>query len=128
MSASVEIAAWIAAALIAGLVVFQLALALGAPAGAAAWGGSHPGVLPIRLRVASAVVGLFFYPAVAAAILGAAGVLGGPSLGRPGMWVFAGIFILAAIANLVSRSKVERLWSPVALAIAVCCATVALGL
>lgn len=123
-----ETAAWIAAALIAGLVVFQLALALGAPAGAAAWGGSHPGVLPVRLRVASAVVGVLFYPALAAVILGTAGVLDAPSIGRQGMWVLVGVFTLAAAANLVSRSKVERLWSPVALIIAISCAIVALGL
>ncbi|HET9880007.1 MAG TPA: hypothetical protein VFQ81_11990 [Candidatus Limnocylindria bacterium] len=44
--------------LLAVIAMFQLALAAGAPLGAMAWGGGHPGVLPPRLRVASAVVGV----------------------------------------------------------------------
>ncbi|MFZ0013796.1 MAG: hypothetical protein WAL25_06720 [Acidimicrobiia bacterium] len=124
-----EIAAWIAVALIAVLTVFQLALALGAPAGAAAWGGSHPGVLPTRLRVASALVALFFYPVVAIELLNAAGVIDvGLELSPLWLWVLAGLFALGALANFASRSKVERIWGPVSLALAVCCGVIALGL
>lgn len=122
-----ETAAWIAFALIVVVAVFQLALALGAPAGAAAWGGSHPGVLPGRLRVASAVSAVFVYPAVAAVVLGTAGVIDGPDVGAIGMWILTGLFGLSALGNFASRSKIERLWGPVALGIAVCCAVIALG-
>ena len=123
-----EIAAWIAVGLIAVVTVFQLALAFGAPAGAAAWGGNHPGVLPTRLRVASGLVAVFFYPVLALFILDTAGVVDiGMDLNPLWLWIFAGLFLLGALANFASRSKVERWWGPVSLVIAICCAIVALG-
>ena len=53
-----QIAALVAVVLLGVIVVFQAALALGAPLGYAAWGGAHPGALPPRLRTASAVTAL----------------------------------------------------------------------
>jgi hypothetical protein len=41
------------------------------------------------------------------------------------MWVLAGFFTLGALANLASRSKVERIWGPISLIVAVCCAVIA---
>lgn len=124
-----EIAGWIAAVLIAVLAVFQLALALGAPAGAAAWGGSHPGVLPTRLRVASGLVAVFFYPPVAILLLDSAGVIDvGWDVSPLWIWVLAGLFGLGTLANLASRSPVERWWAPVSGAIAVCCVVIAIGM
>ena len=120
------IAAWIAAALIVVLTVFQLALALGAPAGAAAWGGSHPGVLPTRLRVASGFVAVFFYPVVAMELLYVADVVDfGWDVSQLWIWVLAGLFVLGALANFASRSRIERIWGPVSLVLAVCCAVIA---
>ena len=43
------------------------------------------------------------------------------------MWILAGLLTLGAAANFASRSPRERFWGPVALAIAVCCAIIALG-
>lgn len=124
-----EIAAWIAAGVIVVLTVFQLALALGAPAGAAAWGGSHPGVLPTRLRVASGLVAVFFYPVVAIELLHSAGVIEfGWAVTPFWIWVLAGLFALGALANFASRSKIERIWGPVSLAMAVCSGVIALGM
>ena len=119
-----------AVALIGGVILFQIGLVLGAPWGSAAWGGQHPGRLPARLRIASlvAVVILAFIAWVVAA---AAGVVTTSPLPvswlAPAMWVATGYFALGAVVNLISRSPVERLWSPVALATAVCCAIVAIG-
>jgi len=125
----VEIAAWIAAVLIAVLTVFHLALALGAPAGAAAWGGSHPGVLPTRLRVASGFVAIFFYPVVAIELLDAAGAIDlGGDVGSAWIWMLAGLFTLGALVNFASRSKIERIWGPVSLVLAVCCVIIAVGM
>jgi uncharacterized membrane protein YbhN (UPF0104 family) len=123
-----EIAAWIAAGLIVVLSVFQFALALGAPAGAAAWGGSHSGVLPSRLRLASGLVAVFFYPVVAIELLYSAGVTDfGWEVDPLWIWFLAGLFALGAIANFASRSRIERIWGPVSLALAVCCVIIALG-
>jgi hypothetical protein len=122
------IAATVAVGLLVVVAVFQLALALGAPFGKAAWGGAHDGVLPTRLRAASAVVGLVVYPAVIALVLSASGAINAdlvPGDGGVTMWVLATIFLLGAIANAVSRSHVERWWAPVSLTIALCCGVVA---
>jgi hypothetical protein len=115
--------------LLAAVAVFQLALAAGAPWGAAAWGGSHPGTLPTRFRVASAVAGLVVYPVIIAALLEVGGVLQArwiPRLGPTGLWILTGFFGLGAVGNVVSRSKVERWWGPVALLVALGCAALAL--
>lgn len=126
-----ETAAWIAAALMTVVGVFQIALALGAPAGFAAWGGWHEGVLPTRLRVASGIAGLLVYPALIVYVLATAGAVDAtwvPARGALGMWILTGVFVLGAVANFASRSKRERYWGPVALGIAICCGIVALGL
>lgn len=49
----------------------------------------------------------------------------GPSWLDPVLWVIAGYFLLGAVVNLISHSRVERIWSPVALATAVMVALVA---
>jgi hypothetical protein len=124
------IAAFIATGLIVVLVVFELALAVGAPLGAAAWGGRNPGVLPGRLRVASAVAGLVVYPVIALVILAAAGVISDdwlPIDPAIAMWILAGFFALGVIANAISRSPPERVWAPVSAVLAVCCGVIALG-
>lgn len=96
--------------------VFQLALAAGAPWGAAAWSGAHPGVLPENLRVASAV------SAVVYATLGAVTATGlvGPTARRRILTGASGLMVVGTAMNLASPSLVERaLWSPVAGALAV---------
>lgn len=127
-----QTAAIIAAVLIAVLTVFQVALALGAPAGAAAWGGGHPGVLPTRLRVASGIVGVFFYPVLGIFLLDVGGVvetgLAEGDWTRWLLWILTGLFALGALANFASRSRIERIWGPVSVVLAVCCAILALGL
>ena len=111
------------------LAGFQLALALGAPLGRAAWGGTHE-QLPTSLRIASAF-------AVAVWALAALIVLrrGGfrispvpPAMARWGTWILVGLLALGALANFASRSNWERfLWGPVALILAVLCLVVARG-
>ncbi len=120
----------LAASLLGIIALFQIALAAGAPWGAASWGGRHPGRLPTGYRIGSAVAGLFFYPAMAWFILDRAGVVGDetPSGGVAGLWVLTGLFGLSTVINLISPSKVERIWAPVALILTVCCALLAIRL
>jgi hypothetical protein len=123
-----EIAGIIAVTLLAVLALFQLALAAGAPLGAAAWGGQHPGVLPTRLRVASGVAAAVVYPAIILITLASSGLVvadGLPLAGGTTMWVLTGFFAVGTLANAASRSRVERIWAPVSLALAVCCAVIA---
>jgi hypothetical protein len=123
-------AALIATALIGALVAFQVALALGAPFGAAAWGGRNAGVLPRGLRIASGIVGVVVYPVMAAVILAAGGVIDDEWLPVDpvvAMWVLTAFFALGAVVNAISRSAPERVWAPVSAILAVCCAFIALG-
>jgi hypothetical protein len=92
-----------------GLAAFQLALALGAPWGQAAWGGQTEGVLPIGLRVGSAVSTVVWLGVAAIA----AGRLLGPT-GRRRTLLGAAIYASAGIAlNAVSPSATERaIWVP----------------
>jgi hypothetical protein len=121
----------IAVGLLVVVAFFQIVLALGGPYGKAAWGGVHDGMLPARLRRASAFVGLVVYPTIIAVVLSASGLIDEDLVAGDGavtMWVLAGLFLLGAIANAVSRSRVERWWAPLSFVLALCCAAIALGL
>lgn len=119
-----------AAVLLGAVVAFQAALALGAPWGAAAWGGQHPGVLPPRLRIASGVAAVAIYPIIIALVLAAAGFIDDgwvpvdPTILMSALAILLG---LGALANFASLSPRERWWGPVALAVALSCAVIALG-
>jgi hypothetical protein len=108
---------------------FQAALALGAPLGRAAWGGSHV-QLPTGLRIASAFAVLFWVVA-ALIVLGRAGYEIAPlpqGFTRWGTWVLVVLLPLGALMNFASPSNWERfLWGPVALVLALLCFIVARG-
>ena len=103
-----------AGALLLGVGAFQVALALGAPWGRAAWGGAHPGQLPPELRVASAV-SLTVYGVLAVA----AGSDLLPPVARRRILVAAGVLMgVGSAMNLASPSVLERvLWTPVTVAL-----------
>jgi hypothetical protein len=127
----VKLAAVIATTLLSVVVIFQIVLAFGAPFGRAAWGGRHERVLSKRLRIASGVVAFVVYPLIIAAVLDAAEIIDGdllPGNGAAVMWTLAVLFTVGALANLASRSTLERFWAPVSLAISACCAFVASSL
>ena len=125
-----EIAAVVAVVLLGIVTVFQAALALGAPLGAAAWGGRYPGVLPAGFRVASAVAAVLIYPGIITIVLKSAGLIEVEALPASAgtMWFLAAIFTLGTVANLMSQSQPERIWAPVSAAIAICCAIIAGGM
>ncbi len=123
--------ALVASALLAIVTTFQLALAAGAPWAAAAWGGRHQGVLPPRLRLASAFAGLVVYPWITLLVIDAGDLvdlnLMDRDVAEPILWVLTGLFGLGALANLASASRIERIWAPIAAGIAVCCVILAVG-
>jgi hypothetical protein len=123
-----RVAAIVAVVLLAVVEVFQIALAFGAPLGKASWGGKHDGVLPTRLRIASGVAAVIFYPLIILFVLAASGLIDSSlteGTRRVGMWVLTALFVLGALSNFVSRSKIERTWGPVSLGVAVCCGLIA---
>ncbi len=97
------------------VILFQLALALGAPWGEYALGGRFPGKLPPGLRVATLIqilVLLFF----AVIVLSWSGLAFSAfySFSRGAIWFVVGFFVLGSILNLITPSKGERLlWAPV---------------
>jgi hypothetical protein len=121
-------AAVVAAIGFLAIALFQLALALGAPLGRAAWKGSHVR-LPRGLRIASAFA-VVFWVLAALVVLGRAGLASPLSLpiARWGTWILVGLLPLGAVMNVASPSKWERfVWGPVALILAVLCFVVARG-
>lgn len=124
------IAAIVAVTLLVVVDAFQIALMLGAPLGTAAWGGQHDGVLPKRLRIASGFAALLVYPFIILVMLGSARLIAPflPGNGKTMLWVLCGLFALGGLANLASRSTLERYWAPVSIGIAVCCAIIASAL
>src|ERR687891_2100386 len=107
---------------------FQVGLALGAPWGRAAWGGSREGLLPRNLRIAGGFAALFWVLA-ASVLFTRAGYEFFPlpsTLARWGTWVLFGLSALGALVNLASRSRLERLiWSPESGILAALCLVVA---
>jgi len=130
MSRDMAAIAIIAAFLLGVISLFQIALAAGVPWGAASWGGRNPGKLPKGYRIGSAVAGLLFYPGVALLVLRTAGVLGeGTSSGGVAvLWVLAALFGLSTVINLISPSRVERIWAPAALILTACFVILAIRL
>jgi len=122
-----RIAAVVAATGFGALGVFQLALALGAPWGHAAWGGDSA-ALTSGQRFGSAV-SVFFYAAAAAVVLARGGVTRWPRSGsvlRWGPWVLTVRLAVGALPNVASQSHWENyLLGPLALVLAALCAVVA---
>jgi len=110
------VAALVFAVAAGGVIAFQLALAMGAPWGRYAMGGTIPGRFPPPMRVA-AVVQAALIAVLAAGVLSTAGLVL-PDLARayPWLaWVAVVVSTLAVFLNAISRSAGERrIWVPVA--------------
>jgi len=123
-----EVAAIVYAVATAGVIAFQVALALGAPWGAYAMGGAVPGQLPPAMRVA-ALVQAALLGVLAVVVLSEAGLVL-PSLSEAFPWLVWVAVVVAAVSvvlNAISRSAGERrLWVPVGLVLLVSSLTVAL--
>ena len=126
-----ELAGVVAVVLLVVIAVFQAALALGAPWGEASWGGQNPGVLPRNLRIASGIAAVVVYPLIILLVLAGAGFIDDgwvPVDITIVMWILAALLTVGAVMNAISRSPRERLWAPVALIVAICCALIAIGI
>ena len=124
---SLRAAGLLAALGLLGIALFQIALALGAPLGHAAWGGGHD-VLPTSLRVASAVaVAIWLLAALVVTARAAVPTVPlAPVVTRWGTWLVAALLFVGAIMNVASSSPWERFgWAPVALILAGLCVIVA---
>ena len=113
----------------AGIVAFQIGLALGAPWGAYAMGGAFPGQFPPPMRVAALVQALLLV-ALAGVVLARAGVAlpRWSRTSRRWIWVVVAFSSLSLILNLITTSPGERMiWAPVAFLLLLCSLVVARG-
>ena len=113
----VTIVALVFSSLIGITVLFQLALALGAPWGEYAMGGRYPGKWPLKLRVfgIAQILILLFIELI---VLIRAGMLlpGYYQISRLASWFIVGFFVLSFGLNVSTPSKGERLlWAPTSL-------------
>ena len=111
------------------VVVFQLALAAGAPWGEYAMGGAFPGRFPTPLRLAALVQAALI--AGTATVVAARAGLVLPGLSDASRWLVWFVVALAAtslVLNLLTPSAGERaIWAPVALLLLASSAVVAIA-
>lgn len=92
------------------IMVFQIALALGAPWGDFTMGGKFPGKLPASMRIGALVqiliLGFFVAVVLSKAGLALPGFMG---FSRIAIWFIFGFFVLGTFLNLSSPSKKEKL-------------------
>jgi len=122
-----RITAIIFAVLTAGVVGFQLALALGAPWGAYAMGGAFPGVYPPAMRVA-AVVQAGLLAVLALVVLSRSGLALArwSRVARWAIWLVVAFSALSVLLNAITPSAGERaIWVPVTVGLLACSLTVA---
>jgi hypothetical protein len=115
--------AGVAAAGFLVIASFQVALAVGAPFGRAAFGGANVGTLPLDLRLVSAVAAALWALAALHALSRGGFLRRFPLLGKGRVtWVLAGVTALGALMNAASSSPWERFgWAPLTLSISILC-------
>ena len=121
------IAAYIFSVLTAVVVMFQLALALGAPWGEMAMGGKFPGRFPLQMRLA-ALVQIVLLVIIAVVVLIRAGLVLNEYLefSKSAVWFVVAFCLVSAILNTITPSNKERaLWAPVTIVLLICCFVVA---
>ncbi|MCE7983344.1 MAG: hypothetical protein DYG89_19395 [Caldilinea sp. CFX5] len=112
-----------------GVILFQLALAAGAPWGEYAMGGAYPGRFPPALRIA-ALIQAALLAGLMAVILKRAGLIATKRLSsvRKLAWVVVAYMVVAFVLNMITPSAGERaIWAPVTLVLLVCSVVVATG-
>lgn len=110
------------------VILFQFALAAGAPWGKFAMGGAYPGQFPPELRVA-AVVQAIILALLALVVLSRAGITlqKWSRTSRWLIWVVVAFSAISLVLNAITPSAGERaIWAPVALIMLTCSVLVAI--
>lgn len=96
------------------VIIFQGLLAAGVPWGAASMGGKFPGKYPPKMRVVATtnILLLIFLNLI---VLTRAGIVFPDllSISRAGIWFVVSFCTIGTIVNLITPSKIERIWLPV---------------
>jgi len=101
---------------IAIVVLFQGCLAVGLPWGAASMGGRYPGKYPPKMRII-AIVNMIVLCILAIIVLVKSGFLLPQllSFSRYAIWFVIVFSLISIVLNTITKSKIERIWIPVAL-------------
>lgn len=113
----------------AGVATFQLALALGAPWGAYAMGGTFPGSFPPVMRGAAVIQALVIMLIAAVVLARAELVLAAwKPVSMWAIWIVVAFSGIGLVLNAISPSALERsVWVPVTILMLLCSLTVALA-
>lgn len=111
---------WIVIVISAGMAIFQILLASGVPLGDLAWGGFYK-KLPLKLRIGSFLSALLFILAIL--VVGERivlfSIMNSPGTLKYFIWFFFILFSLSTVANIMSKSKMEkRIMLPIAVILA----------
>ena len=120
-------AALVYTVLSAGVIVFQIALALGAPWGEYAMGGAFPGQFPSEMRI-GAVIQAILLAGFAIIVLTRAGMIltKWARTSKWLIWIVVAFATLSFILNLITPSAGERaIWAPIAFLLMITCGIVA---
>lgn len=129
MNLIIQNAAILFTVLITVTVLFQFALALGAPLGHLAMGGRYPGKFPAKMRFSAlfqaVVLCLLSLIVLARSQLILADYY---AMSEYAIWVVCAITVMSSLGNLLTPSKWERIiWAPVAILLLICTLIVALA-
>ena len=96
------------------VIIFQGFLAAGVPWGEASMGGKYPGKYPPKMRIV-AIMNMIILAFIAAIVLSRADLLLPQlkSISRIGIWFVVAFFGLGTVLNIITPSKIERIWAPV---------------
>ncbi len=110
------------------VIIFQACLAAGLPWGAASMGGKYPGKYPPKMRKI-ALLNILILLAMASIVLIRAGIILPAFLpfASIAIWVLAAYFVAGTIMNIITPSKIERIWAPVTFIQLVTCVIIAMG-
>ena len=97
------------------VVLFYIALILGAPWGAAAMGGKFPHKFPAWMRGVS-VVNIVLLVFLNVIVLSRANIMMDElySFSAVAIWFVVAFYLLGTILNTITPSKIEKIWAPVA--------------
>lgn len=109
--------------------LFQAALALGAPWGQYAMGGTHPGTYPPKLRLTAIAQGLLIaFTALIVFTKADLFTFFSPQFVDIAIWFVVVLMGISCVLNLISKSKWERrIWVPVTILLLITSLVVALG-
>lgn len=109
------------------IILFQAALAIGLPWGAASMGGRFKGKYPPRMRIV-AIINMLILALLAIIVLIKAGFLFEQlyRFSLTAIWFVVAFSVVATILNTITPSRIERIWAPVAATMAVTSIIIAL--